>query len=59
MTSATLAATTPATRDRYVDLLRVASLATVILGHWLMAVPIVAADGSVRVTNLLAVVPAL
>jgi len=59
MTSATLAATTPATRDRYVDLLRVAALATVILGHWLMAVPIAAADGSVRVTNLLAVVPAL
>jgi fumarate reductase subunit D len=59
MTSATLAATTPATRDRYVDLLRVAALAAVILGHWLMAVPIVAGDGSVRVTNLLALVPAL
>src|SRR5258705_13812729 len=59
MTSTTLAATTPATRDRYVDLLRVASLATVILGHWLMAAPVVAADGSVRVTNVLALVPAL
>lgn len=50
-----LAAATPATRDRYVDLLRVASLAVVVLGHWLMAA--VTADG--RVGNLLAVVPAL
>jgi hypothetical protein len=59
MTSTTLAATTPATRDRYVDLLRVASLATVILGHWLMAAPVAAGDGSVRVSNVLALVPAL
>ncbi|MDT9685790.1 acyltransferase [Streptomyces sp. TRM76323] len=50
-----LAAHTPATRDRYVDLLRVASLAAVVLGHWLMAA--VTADG--KVGNLLAVVPAL
>ncbi|GGQ03693.1 hypothetical protein GCM10010249_22590 [Streptomyces roseolilacinus] len=50
-----LAAHTPAGRDRYVDLLRVASLATVVLGHWTMAA--VTADG--RVGNLLAVVPAL
>ncbi|MGW0121001.1 acyltransferase family protein [Streptomyces sp. NPDC003327] len=50
-----LAAATPATRDRYVDLLRVASLAVVVLGHWLMAA--VGADG--QVGNLLAVVPAL
>ncbi|MFB7866319.1 acyltransferase [Streptomyces sp. NPDC056069] len=50
-----LAAATPATRDRYVDLLRVASLAVVVLGHWLMAA--VTADG--RVGNLLAVVPGL
>ncbi|MEV1045279.1 acyltransferase [Streptomyces sp. NPDC049916] len=48
------AGATPATRDRYVDLLRVASLATVVLGHWLMAA--VTPDG---VGNLLAVVPAL
>ncbi|MEV4709134.1 acyltransferase [Actinoplanes sp. NPDC049316] len=55
MTSATLlAARTPATRDRYADLLRVASLGTVIAGHWLMAVP----DGA-RITNVLAVVPIL
>ncbi|GGU14152.1 acyltransferase family protein [Streptomyces lateritius] len=50
-----LAAATPATRDRYVDLLRVASLGVVVLGHWLMAA--VSADG--RMSNLLAVVPEL
>ncbi|MFF5938356.1 acyltransferase [Streptomyces sp. NPDC012508] len=50
-----LAAATPATRDRYVDLLRVASLGVVVLGHWLMAA--VTTDGSVG--NLLAVVPEL
>ncbi|MGW6566519.1 acyltransferase family protein [Streptomyces sp. NPDC054975] len=50
-----LAAATPATRDRYVDLLRVASLGVVVLGHWLMAA--VGADG--QVGNLLAVVPEL
>lgn len=31
------AAATPATRERYVDFLRVFSLAVVMLGHWLMA----------------------
>ncbi|MFE4638282.1 acyltransferase [Streptomyces sp. NPDC056773] len=50
-----IAAATPATRDRYVDLLRVASLGTVIAGHWLMAA--VTADGGIG--NLLAVVPPL
>ncbi|MYW29875.1 acyltransferase family protein, partial [Streptomyces sp. SID2119] len=49
-----LAEATPDTRDRYVDLLRVASLAAVVLGHWMMAA--VTPDG---VGNLLAVVPAL
>jgi acyltransferase-like protein len=49
-----LVAATPGTRDRYIDLLRVASLGTVVLGHWLMAV--VTGDG---VGNLLAVVPEL
>ncbi|MFD7611070.1 acyltransferase [Streptomyces sp. NPDC059828] len=49
-----LAEATPDTRDRYVDLLRVASLGTVVLGHWLMAA--VTADG---VGNLLAIVPQL
>ncbi|MEU9302635.1 acyltransferase [Streptomyces sp. NPDC048269] len=49
-----MAAATPATRDRYVDLLRAASLATVIAGHWLMAA--VSGDG---IGNLLALVPPL
>lgn len=49
-----LAEATPATRDRYIDLLRVASLGTVVLGHWLMAA--VTTEG---VCNLLAVVPGL
>ncbi|MFJ8162992.1 acyltransferase family protein [Streptomyces sp. NPDC096136] len=49
-----LADATPASRDRYVDLLRVASLGTVVLGHWLMAA--VGADG---IGNLLALVPPL
>ncbi|WP_138899084.1 acyltransferase family protein, partial [Streptomyces chryseus] len=50
-----LADRTPAGRDRYVDLLRVASLGTVVAGHWLMAA--VFADG--QVGNLLAVLPEL
>ncbi|WP_405492074.1 acyltransferase family protein [Streptomyces sp. NBC_00096] len=54
VTAKDIAAVTPATRDRYVDLLRVASLGTVIAGHWLMAA--VSRDG---IGNLLAVVPPL
>ncbi|MFD9727107.1 acyltransferase family protein [Streptomyces sp. NPDC059072] len=49
-----IAGATPAGRDRYVDLLRVASLGTVIGGHWLMA-----AVGTGGMGNLLAVVPRL
>ncbi|WP_411106850.1 acyltransferase family protein [Streptomyces sp. cmx-4-9] len=49
-----LAAATPDTRDRYVDLLRVASLGTVVCGHWLMAA--VSGDG---IGNLLALLPGL
>lgn len=33
-----LAAATPAGRDRYVDFLRVAAIAVVVIGHWLMLV---------------------
>ncbi|MEU1530461.1 acyltransferase family protein [Streptomyces fagopyri] len=54
-----LAAATPATRDKYIDLLRVASLGTVVLGHWLMAAVSVDDDGRVAVGNLLAVQPRL
>ncbi|MEV7521694.1 acyltransferase [Streptomyces sp. NPDC091371] len=49
-----MAEATPATRDRYVDLLRVASLGTVIAGHWLMA-----AVSTGGIGNLLAIVPGL
>lgn len=49
-----MAAATPGTRDRYIDLLRVASLGTVVFGHWLMAA--VSTDG---IGNLLAMVPPL
>ncbi|MDQ4098044.1 MAG: acyltransferase, partial [Actinomycetota bacterium] len=51
-TPAELDAATPATRDRYVDFLRVASLAVVMLGHWLMAA-LVWEDGRLRATNIL------
>lgn len=54
VSASAMAAATPAHRDRYVDLLRVASLGTVIGGHWLMAA--VSGDG---IGNLLALVPAL
>jgi hypothetical protein len=57
--AADLAASTPADRDRYIDLLRVVSLGVVVVGHWLMAVVVVAPDGAVRATNLLAVLPSL
>lgn len=42
--AASLAAATPASRDRYVDFLRAFSIAVVVLGHWLMAA--VTFDGS-------------
>ncbi|MFC8124559.1 acyltransferase [Streptomyces sp. NPDC057302] len=54
-----LAEQTPTGRDRYIDLLRVASLGTVVVGHWLMAAVTVGDDGRTEVGNLLAVVPEL
>ncbi|MCX5349865.1 MULTISPECIES: acyltransferase [Streptomyces] len=54
-----LAEAKPASRDKYVDLLRVASLGTVVLGHWLMAAVSVRGDGRAEVGNLLAVEPRL
>lgn len=56
--AAELAAATPIDRDRYVDFLRAASLGTVILGHWLMAV-IVTGSAGVSATNVLGLLPAL
>jgi hypothetical protein len=57
--AAVMAQSTPDTRDRYVDLLRVVSLGVVVVGHWLMAVVIVGHDGSITATNALAVIPTL
>ncbi|WP_211328732.1 acyltransferase family protein [Thermomonospora umbrina] len=57
--AADLAARTPRDRDRYVDLLRVFSLATVVAGHWLMAVLATGPDGRVRAGNALAIMPSL
>ncbi|MEV0245536.1 acyltransferase [Nocardia sp. NPDC050712] len=54
-----LAAVTPDSRDRYMDLLRVFSLAAVVLGHWLMVVLVPEAGGGVRVDNALGIMPGL
>ena len=53
-----LAAATPHTRDRYVDLLRVGSIAVVVIGHWLMAVP-TTTPGKIVAGNALQSSPAL
>ena len=53
-----LARQTPATRDRYVDFLRLFSIAVVVLGHWLMAV--VSWHGSeFHTDNVIGMVPGL
>lgn len=41
-----IAAATPATRNRAVDFLRAVSIIVVVLGHWMMAAPWVDSDGS-------------
>jgi fucose 4-O-acetylase-like acetyltransferase len=51
-------ANTPASRDRYVDLLRAVSIGVVVLGHWLMAV-VYERDGQLLGVNALDVVPGL
>lgn len=53
-----LAARTPASRDRVIDLLRVVSIGCVVLGHWTMAV-VTYRHGAFGATNALAEVPAL
>src|SRR3954464_14019196 len=52
-TAGTLAAQTPASRDRAIDCLRVASLAVVMVGHTLMAT----VEPNGRVGNVLATLP--
>ena len=54
--AAELAAATPSSRDRFVDLVRAVSIVAVVLGHWLMAVP---AWPPGRSTNALAEMPGL
>jgi hypothetical protein len=51
-----LAARTPASRDRSVDLLRAASILAVVLGHWLIAVVWVQ-DDRLFTTNAIGVTP--
>ncbi len=53
-----LASATPATRNRYVDLIRVVSIGVVVLGHWMMAV-LGYSDGSFTGKNLLEIAPGL
>jgi hypothetical protein len=52
-----LSAATPARRERYVDFLRVFSLAVVMLGHWLMAA-VEWRDGRLVAGNVLEAAPA-
>jgi fucose 4-O-acetylase-like acetyltransferase len=52
------AAVTPEGRDRFADLLRVASIVVVVAGHWLVAV-VAWRDGRVEGGNALALVPGL
>jgi len=56
--AARVAAATPPERDRFADLLRVASILVVVAGHWLMAV-VAWRDGRVEGGNALALVPGL
>src|SRR6476619_2188702 len=53
---AALAAATPATRDRYVDLLRGLAITMVAVGPWLVVVPTYA-DGAFDGVNALGTVP--
>lgn len=51
-----LAERTPASRNRYVDLLRAVSIIMVVIGHWLVAGPYVV-DGELSGINMLANTP--
>ena len=53
-----LAAQTPATRDRYVDLVRALSIGVVVFGHWLMAV-VWWGSGGTGGANALTLIPVL
>lgn len=49
-----LAERTPVSRNRYVDLLRAASILAVVFGHWLIAAPSIR-DGTLRLDHMLRV----
>jgi peptidoglycan/LPS O-acetylase OafA/YrhL len=53
-----LADATPASRDRYVDFLRVVSIVTVVLGHWTMTA-VGRSAGGLSAGNVLATTPGL
>lgn len=53
-----MAARTPASRDRYVDFLRAFSIATVVFGHWFIAI-IIWRGGRVSVQNVVGVTSGL
>ncbi len=52
-----IVAATPASRDRYIDALRVFALAGVIMGHYLMAVVVWSPGEPVSFTNILEIEP--
>ncbi len=49
--AATLTAATPASRNRVVDATRAVAMLAVVVGHWLVALPTVGADGSIGGIN--------
>lgn len=56
-TAQRLAAATPASRNRYADLLRAVAILAVVVGHWLMAAVWID-DAGQHTENLLGIVPA-
>ncbi|WP_420632668.1 acyltransferase family protein [Candidatus Palauibacter sp.] len=50
--AATVAAQTPASRNRYVDFLRALSIGAVVIGHWIVAAPY-AGGGEITLSNVL------
>ena len=52
-----MAAKAPPERNRYVDFLRALSIMAVVIGHWLVAAPVVSVGGTVSGENLLGVLP--
>ena len=55
--AARLADRMPASRNRYVDLLRAASMLVVTVGHWLAAAPYFDANGALIGAHILTAVP--